>query len=58
MIICAVYSLLGNVSNQHYDHETVREHTTIVFQKFDKLHRGYITIQDFISFCLKVRYLI
>ncbi len=54
MIICAVYSLLGNVSNQRYDHETVRKHTAIVFQKFDKSHRGYVNVQDFISFCLKV----
>jgi hypothetical protein len=54
VIICAVYSLLGNVSNQRYDHETVRKHTAIVFQKFDKSHRGYVNVQDFISFCLKV----
>ncbi|CAF1101814.1 unnamed protein product [Adineta steineri] len=53
VIICAVYSLLGNVSNRNYDHETIREHTAIVFQKFDKSQRGYITVQDFISFCSK-----
>jgi Ca2+-binding EF-hand superfamily protein len=55
VIISAVYALLGNVSNQHYNHETLREHATIVFQKFDKLNQGYITIEDFLSFCLKVR---
>jgi len=55
VIISAVYALLGNVSNQHDNHETLREHATIVFQKFDKLHQGYITIEDFLSFCLKVR---
>ncbi|UJR08105.1 hypothetical protein I4U23_012382 [Adineta vaga] len=53
VILCAVYSLLGNVSNRHYDHETIREHTTNVFQKFDKSHRGFLTVQDFVSCCLK-----
>ncbi len=54
LIICAVYSLLGNVSSPRYDLETTREHTATVFQRFDKLHQGYITIQDFMSFCLNV----
>jgi len=49
-----VYSLLGNVSSPRYDLETIQEHTAIVFQRFDKLHQGYITIQDFMSFCLNV----
>ncbi|CAF1224705.1 unnamed protein product [Adineta ricciae] len=53
LILCAIYSLLGNVANRHYDHETIREHTMNVFQKFDKLHRGYLTVQDFVSYCLK-----
>ncbi len=50
-----MYSLLGNVSSPRYDLETTREHTAIVFQRFDKLHQGYITIQDFMSFCLNVK---
>ncbi len=50
-----MYSLLGNVSSPRYDLETIREHTAIVFQRFDKLHQGYITIQDFMSFCLNVK---
>ncbi|CAF1605287.1 unnamed protein product, partial [Adineta ricciae] len=50
--IRAVYSLLGNVSSPRYDLDTIREHTAFVFQRFDKLHHGYITIQDFMSFCL------
>lgn len=52
VIVCAVYSLLGNVSTPRYDLETTREHTATVFQRFDKAHQGYITIQDFLSFCL------
>jgi Ca2+-binding EF-hand superfamily protein len=52
VIVCAVYSLLGNVSSPRYDLETIREHTATVFQRFDKLHQGFITIQDFMSFCL------
>lgn len=55
VIICAVYSLLGNVSSPRYDIETTREHTAHVFQKFDKSQQGYVTIQDFMSFCLSVR---
>ncbi|UJR38235.1 hypothetical protein I4U23_030908 [Adineta vaga] len=51
-IICAVYSLLGNVSSPRYDLDIIREHTAFVFQRFDKLHQGYITMQDFMSFCL------
>ena len=54
LIVCAVYSLLGNVATPRFDLETTREHTAIVFQRFDKLHQGYITIQDFMSFCLSV----
>ncbi|CAF0826663.1 unnamed protein product [Rotaria sordida] len=52
VIVCAVYSLLGNVSNPCCDLETIREHTATVFQRFDKLHHGYITMEDFMSFCL------
>lgn len=55
VIVCAVYSLLGNVSSPRYDLETIRAHTTTVFQRFDKLHQGFITIQDFMSFCLSVK---
>ena len=55
VIVCAVYSLLGNVSTPRYDLETTREHTANVFQRFDKSHQGYLTIQDFISCCLSVR---
>lgn len=52
MIVCAVYSLLGNVSTPRFDHETTREHTANVFQRFDKSRQGYLTMQDFISCCL------
>ncbi|CAM4810413.1 unnamed protein product [Rotaria magnacalcarata] len=52
VIVCAVYALLGNVASPCCDLETIREHTTTVFQRFDKSHQGYITMEDFMSFCL------
>ena len=55
VIVSAVYSLLGNVSSARHDLDVAREHTATVFQRFDKSHQGYITIQDFVSFCLNVR---
>lgn len=55
MIVSAVYALLGHSSNCHIDSEITEEHTSIVFQKFDKLHRGYVTLQDFIKLCLEVK---
>ncbi|CAM2698656.1 unnamed protein product [Rotaria socialis] len=51
VIVCAVYSLLDNISNHYNDYITIQEHTATVFQKFDKLHQGYITIEDFIKIC-------
>ena len=57
IIISGVYALLGNVSNRQYNSETIREHTIMIFEKFDKLHHGYITIEDFISLCLKVKFI-
>ncbi|CAF3739814.1 unnamed protein product [Rotaria magnacalcarata] len=53
VIVCAVYSLLGNVTNHCNDYMTIQEHTATVFQKFDKLHQGYITIEDFIKLCMQ-----
>ena len=54
IIICAIYSLLGNRSNQMNDLETLQQHANAVFQKFDKFNQGYITIENFMSFCLQV----
>ena len=54
MIVCAVYSLFGSVSTPCFDPEVIRKHTDTIFQRFDKLHQGYITVEDFMSFCLNV----
>ena len=40
LIISSVYSLLGNVSNRHYNQQTLQEHTIIAFKKFDKLNQA------------------
>ena len=58
MIIYAVYSLLGNDSSSPLDPEIVSEHANVIFERFDRLHQGYITIQDFVGFCSKVKYLL
>lgn len=58
MIVCAVYALLGNSFCHYNDHTIVQEHTNNVFQKFDRLHQGYITMDDFVKLCLQVIYFI
>ena len=45
---------MGNRSNQMNDLETLQQHANAVFQKFDKFNQGYITIENFMSFCLQV----
>lgn len=52
--VSAVYALLGNVSNRATTPETLSERTASVFQKFDQSQRGYLTVDDFLSSCLKV----
>jgi len=55
VIISAVYALLGNVANRQCSSNSLREYAKDVFGKFDEFNRGYLTLEDFIAFCLKVK---
>ena len=55
MIISAVYALLGNVANRQCSSNSLREYAKDVFGRFDEFNRGYLTLEDFIAFCLKVK---
>jgi Ca2+-binding EF-hand superfamily protein len=55
VVISAVYALFGNVSNRQLNSDILREYTMNIFEKFDKFQHGYLTMEDFLAFCLKVR---
>jgi Ca2+-binding EF-hand superfamily protein len=54
-ISVAIYALLGcNVSPAH-DLKTCEEHANKVFGKLDVQRNGYITFEQFMEICIKVR---
>lgn len=56
VILRSLYELLGpNVAiHEPVTDDTIQKHSAILFEKLDIDHSDYITMDDFVKFCLRV----
>lgn len=53
-VVYSVYALLGTDSSQLSGCRSVEEHAKTIFEKFNRSQEGFIIVEDFVNFCLKV----